>query len=689
MLTTDPLPSNPTPDSSTQERSQPRPKKRKNPPASEESSTASSAHVFKVPAVPQRAVQESAPGSVSSSTIPTPAPSAPLKKKKKIAGDKPPSSTSDPVAREALTSSATKKKKTIPADVPSQSANASADSVSTTPSKKTPVDVPTPSTVKSTTQGTLMATGSHPLPAPNVSKRPSTTLVPADPPPKKRKVISPSSTPQLPSVPKFVLPRKAPAVATPSTPSVVPEIPINVLDMRPKVPQKRFVPLVVTKKVPAPAPAVAAPPDPAFVPIAVEGSAPQPLYYLDFPIAAPPKSLSMITLPPSLSQRKRVPRFALFLSSVADEDDLRNCLLVSRMFRYAGNFYPLVHAPYLTISVAVYLSAAHRLDRDFAGQRLSAVLAKYPRNTTNMWPYLEQRQQELSARKRQYTSSFLGRLFPRGVISDHLWTSPDHERQIVVALRFLLTRLFFQVSVGGGKEGEGWREGQIVNTEQLVEDEIWEITVRHSATSTERFYVLEPTCEPLTTTTDSPETGLPVRTDWSAYIAHRTLSVDSPPPRLLNYMSWTNHEEYLLGISRLWLKRIEDEGEIGIAKRITAERYILACVVGNSVSGRWMSSTQMAQDFAGLADNAPARVTATPKVNLFLPKHHHVESVHFATSGRVKTPLHSALAVVQTPDREYFILRDNGMQVGCEEEGIAEAWMNIIGCTNAGVATGV
>jgi len=46
--------------------------------------------------------------------------------------------------------------------------------------------------------------------------------------------------------------------------------------------------------------------------------------------------------------------------------------------------------------------------------------------------------------------------------------------------------------------------------------------------------------------------------------------------------------------------------------------------------------------------------------------------------------LHPALAVVQTPGREYFVLKDNGMQVGCEEEGVAEAWMKIIGCTQTG-----
>jgi len=64
--------------------------------------------------------------------------------------------------------------------------------------------------------------------------------------------------------------------------------------------------------------------------------------------------------------------------------------------------------------------------------------------------------------------------------------------------------------------------------------------------------------------------------------------------------------------------------------------------------------------------------------------HHHVESVHFSSSdGRI---LHPAIAVVQTPGREYFILRDNGMQIGCEEEGIPPVWMNLLQCNANGCA---
>lgn len=65
-------------------------------------------------------------------------------------------------------------------------------------------------------------------------------------------------------------------------------------------------------------------------------------------------------------------------------------------------------------------------------------------------------------------------------------------------------------------------------------------------------------------------------------------------------------------------------------------------------------------------------------------RHHHVESVHFTTAS--KRPMHPALAVIQTPSREYYILKDNGMQIGCEEEGISEVWVEIIGCSATGGA---
>ncbi|OAX31507.1 hypothetical protein K503DRAFT_656301, partial [Rhizopogon vinicolor AM-OR11-026] len=92
-----------------------------------------------------------------------------------------------------------------------------------------------------------------------------------------------------------------------------------------------------------------------------------------------------------------------------------------------------------------------------------------------------------------------------------------------------------------------------------------------------------------------------------------------------------------------------------------------------SISGQWMSSHGMAQEFAGLPYGIKSIIS---KVNLYLPAHHHVESVHFTTPKGV--PFHPAPAVVQIPAREYIVLKDNGMQVGCEEHGVANVWMRVL-----------
>ncbi|KAK7048247.1 hypothetical protein R3P38DRAFT_2868228 [Favolaschia claudopus] len=537
---------------------------------------------------------------------------------------------------------------------------------SSTVSKRKKIDSSTNSSKPFTSRGTVGQDDTPPT-LQNISSTGET-----DPPRKvaKRPLALPSSTPtaKKQKLSPLLPIAKSSTVLTPQLPpSILPSLATTATAKLPQPKGKRFLPLVVTKK---PAVSIPTQPPPLISTTIPTVNKDAPLFHLDFPPVAPPPSMTTITLPPKRSERKNVPRLSLLLSHVGDED-LKNCVFVSRVFRYA-----------------VYISAFHRLNRDYPGKRLSMVLMKYPAATTNTWPYLQQRRREVLTRKSEYASSFLSRAFAgctTNPISDRLWTSPAHERQIVVALRFLLTRLFFQVSVGGEKEGRGWNEGQIVDAQELVKDEIWMITVRHS-TSTESFYVLEPTCEPLTSVPTSTSAEVPVRADWSAYIAHRAAPAsaqNSPARRLLDYLSWPNHEEYQLGISRIWQKRIEGEGEIGRKKCIVAERYILACVVANSLSGRYMSATQMAQEFAGLSDVLPARVAASPKVNLFLPAHHHVESVHFTTAGR---PLHVALAIVQTPARFYYILRDNGMQVGCEEDGVAEVWMNILGCDNSGVA---
>jgi hypothetical protein len=62
---------------------------------------------------------------------------------------------------------------------------------------------------------------------------------------------------------------------------------------------------------------------------------PAKLWYLDFPAPTEPPPLSSITLPPPLSQRKLVQRWAIALSYLSGKE-LFQCCLVSRLIRYAG-----------------------------------------------------------------------------------------------------------------------------------------------------------------------------------------------------------------------------------------------------------------------------------------------------------------------------------------------------------------
>jgi hypothetical protein len=57
---------------------------------------------------------------------------------------------------------------------------------------------------------------------------------------------------------------------------------------------------------------------------------------------------------------------------------------------------------------------------------------------TNFWPYLRQRDQEILERKSAVMSSFLQPAFqgPSGLISERIWSSPDNEKQVTLALRF-------------------------------------------------------------------------------------------------------------------------------------------------------------------------------------------------------------------------------------------------------------
>ncbi|OJA09603.1 hypothetical protein AZE42_10264 [Rhizopogon vesiculosus] len=407
-------------------------------------------------------------------------------------------------------------------------------------------------------------------------------------------------------------------------------------------------------------------------------------------VPLPTPSFVNITLPPKLSDRKRVQRWAIILCTISDED-CQTCALVSRAFRYA-----------------VYLSAAHILAQKYRGRRLDEIVKRYPQNMTNMWPYLRQRQNEVSLWRRAFQISFIGRYISAlGIepLSARLWASPDDEKQVVVALRyvgfdwgkstvkhkfrFVLTRLWFTLSVGTNeRDPSAWLKHTVEDAQEVVKSEIWAITIRNGI-SLSVFYVLESTCEVIGRARNVPQLEVyspGLRSDWSEYISSRTGASMEPCSLMLEHLRWANYEEYDRGVSRHWLRRISGEGNVGLSKKVVAERYVMACVVANSISGQWMSSHGMAQEFAGLPSKVTVDTTRerTPNVNLYLPAHHHVESVHFTTPKGV--PFHPALAVVQTPAREYIVLKDNGMQVGCEEDGVTNVWMRVLGCDQNGIA---
>ncbi|KAH0831907.1 hypothetical protein J3R83DRAFT_12790 [Lanmaoa asiatica] len=395
--------------------------------------------------------------------------------------------------------------------------------------------------------------------------------------------------------------------------------------------------------------------------------------------ATPLPALSHISFPPKASERKWVYRWAIILSALCPADR-QTCRLVSRTFRYA-----------------VYLSATHILSRNYPGHRLDSILEQHPKNMTNLWPYLRFRRTEVSERRHAFKQSFLGQYtnsMGYNPLSELLWTSPNDERQVDVALRFVLTRMWFAISVGAyGHDASIWSKCVIRDVREVVKGEIWQVIAQDDGTIEScSFYVLEATCEVIGQPPSSQgenTLGYRLRADWTAWISQRSQApLDVGPCSLLDCVKWSNTEDYHRGISKAWLRRVQGQDADTVAKRSVAEKYILACVVANGISGKWMSTTAMAQEFAGLPGNdalgsrTAARTVNT--VNMYLPAHHHIESVHFTTSkGEV---LHAAVAVVQTPGREYYVLRDNGMQVGCEEEGIPKVWQRILGCDTLGRA---
>ncbi|TFK27997.1 hypothetical protein FA15DRAFT_753800 [Coprinopsis marcescibilis] len=410
--------------------------------------------------------------------------------------------------------------------------------------------------------------------------------------------------------------------------------------------------------------------------------------HLEFATCPAIPVLKPITLPPSIAQRKKVDRLASLMSLLTPVS-LSKFAGLSRLHRYS-----------------VYVSAFHRLRREFCGLRLNAIVKSASPAMTNFWPYLRQRINERDSRKAIFCQSFLGRMFQSfpGIISPRIWSSSDNERQITVAIRFLMTLVYFHVSVGYDASGT-FKSKCIVSADEIVQGEIWRINISSPTSGIQSYYALESTCEVVGLEESSGEEQQKqqwnkplLRADWTSYIQYRLgqgnadcATTSKENIGLGKFLKWPNHEEYIRGISKMWLSKVEKHPD-GSYKKTVAERYIMACVAGNSISGRTMTCSEMESDFNGR--QIAGRLHAPPNkklsessavfLNLYLPEHHLIESVHF--TSRDGKCLHPAVAVVQTPGREYYILKDNGMQIGCEEDGIPLVWRNILSCDCYGIS---
>jgi hypothetical protein len=131
----------------------------------------------------------------------------------------------------------------------------------------------------------------------------------------------------------------------------------------------------------------------------------------------------------------------------------------------------------------------------------------------------------------------------------------------------------------------------IETVEQVVPGEIWKVGIRSNPQIRETYYILEATCEVvgmedvLKNGASDEDAPAHPRADWTAYISKNKSEASNGEgfgqQSLFQSLRWPNHEEYTHGISKLWISRIDNEGEIGAYKLVVAKRYVLACVVGN------------------------------------------------------------------------------------------------------------
>lgn len=208
-----------------------------------------------------------------------------------------------------------------------------------------------------------------------------------------------------------------------------------------------------------------------------------------------------------------------------------------------------------------------------------------------------------------------------------------------------MTKLWFWLSLGGSLQSPSWSHGSVTDAQEVIPGEVWSVKVGSSLhTDSENLYILAATCEVIgrvPSAVPMSASFVTARADWSQWIQEHVASANRQS--LWDSLTWPNHEEYDKGISRLWLRRTEREGAIGEMKRIVARRYVMASLTANrylviflacdlslltwkyfisSVSGRWMSSSDMSHEFKGRLLTGycpqPSHANRAKEIHLFL-----------------------------------------------------------------------
>ncbi|KAJ9111242.1 hypothetical protein QFC22_006542 [Naganishia vaughanmartiniae] len=173
-----------------------------------------------------------------------------------------------------------------------------------------------------------------------------------------------------------------------------------------------------------------------------------------------------------------------------------------------------------------------------------------------------------------------------------------------------------------------------------------------------------------------------LRAEWRSYIA--AIQNDATIS-LLDYLKTKDDTSYPHGIAAGWSVKAKRDPRLEEAYHM-AERYILSNVMPNSCSGDYRSSLQM--DAMWIGQGATTVQPRRPKVSLYLPESHQVESVSFIARGAPQDrPLHSSVAIVKRKTAEDFVLRETGQVIGnAEDSEIAMVWQCLLGCEASGVA---